>query len=71
MPLITFWSKCLGDDDEWIGLFTVTKVNGLFWAPARMSVIKLFLARNMGAQTFHIGLLRIGYKRIGIKRIAA
>jgi hypothetical protein len=21
MPLITFWSKCLGDDDEWIDLF--------------------------------------------------
>ncbi len=21
MPLITFWSKCLGDDDIWIGLF--------------------------------------------------
>jgi hypothetical protein len=21
MPLITFWSKCLGHDDEWIGLF--------------------------------------------------
>jgi hypothetical protein len=25
---------------------TVTKVNGLFRAPARVSVIKLFLARN-------------------------
>jgi hypothetical protein len=21
MPLITFWSKCLEDDDKWIGLF--------------------------------------------------
>jgi hypothetical protein len=21
MPLITFWSECLGNDDEWIGLF--------------------------------------------------
>jgi hypothetical protein len=28
-------------------VYTVTKVNGLFRAPARMSVIKLFLARNM------------------------
>jgi hypothetical protein len=27
--------------------YTVTKLNGLFRAPARMSVIKLFLARNM------------------------
>ncbi len=28
MPLITFWNKCLGDDDEWICLFLLCGVDG-------------------------------------------
>ncbi len=36
--------------------FTVYKVNGLFQAPAQMSVIKLFLARNT---TYFCGLKKL------------